>query len=176
MVDAFIETAVSETRPEVRNIREILTLEQEARRNRSVLDRVADWVTGIASGPSFVIVHGVWFGLWIALNASGAAPFDPAYNLLMLVVSIEAIMLTGFVLRAQGRMTLLAEQRAHLDLQVNMLAEQELTAILRVLCALGERLGIDVATCDPHVEQFRAKTDVRTIATTLASEQAGADK
>ena len=176
IVETFIETNVSESRPELRNIREILNLEEEARQNRSLLDKTADWVTGIASGPSFVIVHAVWFGTWIALNASGLARFDPTYNLLMLVVSIEAIMLTGFVLRAQGRMTLQAEQRAHLDLQVNMLAEQELTAILRVLCALGERLGIDVAACDPHVEQFRAKTDVRTIATALASEQAGADK
>jgi uncharacterized membrane protein len=167
---------VSEARPELRNIREILTLEQEAQNDLSALDQAADWVTGMASGPSFVVVHVLWFGIWIALNASGAAAFDPAYNLLMLIVSIEAIMLTGFVLRAQGRMTLQAEKRAHLDLQVNMLAEQELTAILRVLCALGERLGIDVASCDPRVEHFRAQTDVRNIATTLASEQAGADK
>ena len=69
-------------------------------------------------------------------------------------------------------MALQAEKRAHLDLQINMLAEQELTAILRVLCGLGERLGIDVATCDPSVEQFRSQTDVRTIAAALASEQA----
>ena len=57
-----------------------------------------------------------------------------------------------------------------------MLAEQELTAILRVLCALGERLGIDVTACDPSVEQFRAQTDVRTIAAALASEQAAVEQ
>ena len=73
IVETFIETNVSESRPELRNIREILNLEEEARQNRSLLDKTADWVTGIASGPSFVVVHVVWFGIWIALNASGVA-------------------------------------------------------------------------------------------------------
>ena len=49
--------------------------------------------------------------------------------LLTLAVSLEAIVLTGFVLMAQNRMTLQADKRAHLDLQVNLLAEQKLTAI-----------------------------------------------
>jgi uncharacterized membrane protein len=165
-----------ETRQQLRNIREILSLEQETRADLSPLDRLADWVNNIASGPAFLVVHLLWFGLWIALNATRVASFDPTFNLLMLAVSLEAIVLTGFVLRAQGRMALQAEKRAQLDLQINMLAEQELTAILRVLCALGERLGIDVASCDPRVEQFRAQTDVRTIATALANEQAAAEK
>ena len=167
---------MTETRQEVRNIRQILQLEQETRGGLSLLDRAADWVSGRASGPGFIAVHLLWFALWIGLNATGRASFDPTFNLLMLMVSLEAIVLTGFVLRAQGRMTLLAEKRAHLDLQINILAEQELTAILRVLCVLGERNGIDVTTCDPSVEQFRAQTDVRTIAAALATEKAAVDK
>jgi len=166
---------MTETRPEIRNIREILRLEQETRSDESLLDRMSDWVSGIASGPAFIVVHLLWFGLWITLNATGTASFDPTFNLLMLIVSLEAIMLTGFVLRAQGRMTLQAEKRAHLDLQVNMLAEQELTAILRVLCVLGERMGIDVTSCDPSVEQFRSQTNVRTIAAALATEKASVE-
>lgn len=167
---------MTQTHQELRNIREILSLEQETRADRSVLDRAADWVNGIACGSAFIVVHVLWFGLWIALNATEAVSFDPTFNLLMLVVSLEAIVLTGFVLRAQGRMRLEAEKRAHLDLQLNMLAEQELTAILRVLCVLAERMGIDIATCDPSVEQFRSQTDVRTIAAALASEQAAVEK
>jgi len=163
---------MTETRQELRNIREILRIEQETRLERSLLDRAADWVNGIASGQAFIVVHLLWFTLWIVLNATGRASFDPTFNLLMLLVSLEAIVLTGFVLRAQGLMAQQAEKRAHLDLQINMLAEQELTAILRVLCVLGERMGIDVATCDPSVEQFRSQTDVRTIAAALASEKA----
>jgi uncharacterized membrane protein len=167
---------MSETRQEIRNIREILRLEQETRSDRSVLDRAADWVAGMASGPAFIVVHLSWFVLWIALNATETASFDPTFNLLMLLVSLEAIVLTGFVLRAQGRMALQADKRAHLDLQINMLAEQELTAILRVLCVLGERTGIDVTACDPSVEQFRSQTDVRTIAAAIVTEKAAVEK
>ena len=53
-----------------------------------------------------------------------------------------------------------------------MLAEQELTAILRVLCAVGEKIGIEVTSCDPPVQQFRSPTDVRAIAATLETERA----
>lgn len=167
---------MTETRQEVRNIRQILKLEQETRGGLSLLDRAADWVSGRASGNAFIAVHLVWFALWIGLNATGRASFDPTFNLLMLLVSLEAIILTGFVLRAQGRMALQADKRAHLDLQINMLAEQELTAILRVLCVIGERMGIDVTSCDPSVEQFRSQTDVRTIAAALASEKAAVEQ
>jgi uncharacterized membrane protein len=71
--------------------------------------------------------------------------FDPfPFNLLTLVVSLEAIVLTGFVLMSQNRMTQLADLRTHLDLQVNLLAEQELTAILKVVCLVAEKNGIAV--------------------------------
>jgi uncharacterized membrane protein len=165
-----------ETRQQLRNIREILSLEQQTQGHLSMSDRLADWVNRVASGPAFLVVHLTWFALWIVLNVTRTASFDPTLNLLMLAVSLEAIVLTCFVLRAQGRMALQAEKRAQLDLQIDMLAEQELTAMLRVLCALGERLGIDVTSCDPSVEQFRAQTDIRTIATELAKEQAAAKK
>ena len=82
-------------------------------------------------------------------------------------------MLTGFVLRAQSRMNDQAHRRAELDLQINLLAEQELTAILRVLCAVGDKAGIDVARCDPRVEQFRSQTDVRAIAAVLDASAGG---
>jgi hypothetical protein len=59
-------------------------------------------------------------------------------------------------------------------LQINLLAEQELTAILRVLCAVGEKAGIDVTSCDPRVEQFRSQTNVREIAAKLETERAAA--
>ena len=49
---------------------------------------------------------------------------------------------------AQDRLTKLADRRAHLDLQINLIAEQELTAIFRVACRLAENGGIDVRTCD----------------------------
>jgi uncharacterized membrane protein len=70
-------------------------------------------------------------------------PFDPfPFGFLMLLVSLEAIFLTAIVLMTQNRMRRQADKRAHLDLQVNLLAEQELTAMLQMLNALCERMGV----------------------------------
>ena len=78
---------------------------------------------------------------------------------------------------AQSRMTQQADKRAHLDLQINLLAEQELTAILRLQCVIAERAGIDLASIDPRLDQLR--TDVQRLAaeldTELASVQAPAE-
>jgi uncharacterized membrane protein len=162
--------------PELRNIRDILRLETEDLLDRSLFDRVADSVSRLAGGPLFFLVHMVWFGVWISANDAGIVSFDPPpFNLLMMVVSLEAIVLTGFVLRAQSRMAMIADRRAQLDLQINLLAEQELTTILRVLCSIGDKVGIDVAGADPRVEQFRSQTDVRAIAAELDREKAVVD-
>lgn len=159
--------------PQLKNIREILELESADLSDRSLFDRVADRVSQLAGGPLFFLAHIVWFAVWISVNDAGVSSFDPPpFNLLMLVVSLEAIVLTGFVLRAQSRMAMTADRRAQLDLQINLLAEQELTAILRVLCSIGDKVGIDVAGADPSVEQFRSKTDVRAIAAELEREKA----
>jgi uncharacterized membrane protein len=161
------------TPPELKNIRDTLNLERESLGKPSRLDRVADAVSGLATGASFVILHLIWFVVWIVLNSRRDVSFDPyPFSLLTLATSLEAIVLTGFVLRAQSRLTLQADKRAALDLQINMLAEQELTAILRVLCAVGEQVGVEVTSCDPHVQQFRSPTDVRAIAAGLETERA----
>jgi uncharacterized membrane protein len=163
------------TSPELKNIRDILNIERESLSEASWLDRLTHAVGTLASGTWFVVIHLVWFTVWIALNSRPGTTFDPfPFNLLTLMVSLEAIVLTGFVLRAQSRMTEQAHRRAELDLQINLLAEQELTAILRVLCAVGDKAGIDVASCDPRVEQFRSQTDVRAIAAGLDVERAAA--
>ena len=160
-------------RPEQKNIREVLRLERDALGEASLVDRLSETISRVASSPRFIACHILWFGAWIALNSRDASSFDPfPFSLLTMIVSLEAIVLTLFVMRSQTRMSVQAEQRAQLDQQINLLAEQELTAILRVLCAIGERLDIDVASCDPHVEQFRSRTDVRAIAAELDSEKA----
>src|SRR5678816_3652272 len=131
--------------PELRNIQAIVDIERDVRDQRSRLDRLTDAVSGVAGSPVFIVAHLLWFGVWIGVNALGGATFDRyPYSLLTLAVSLEAIVLTGFVLMAQGRMTQQADKRAHLDLQINLLAEQELTAILKMQCLLAERAGIDI--------------------------------
>jgi uncharacterized membrane protein len=153
--------------PELQNIQAIVNLERGTQESRSVIDRFTDAVSRAASSPSFIVAHIVWFATWIGLNLHRAA-FDPfPFNLLTLAVSLEAIVLTGFVLMAQGRMTQQADKRAHLDLQINLLAEQELTAILEVLCLVADKNGVDVAACDPRLQQLLERTDVRRLSADL---------
>ncbi len=162
--------------PQLTNIQAIIGLERENRVRRSVLERVTDGVSRVASSPAFVAGHVVWFTAWIGLNVSGYAAFDRyPFNLLTLAVSLEAIVLTGFVLMAQSHLTRQADSRAHLDLQINLLAEQELTAILKLQCLLAERAGIDVTGVDPRLEQLRTHTDVQQLAATIATEMAATE-
>ena len=70
-------------------------------------------------------------------------PFDPfPYAFLTLVVSLEAIFLSLFILMSQNRAALHADRRAHLDLQINLLAEHESTKTLELLKALCEHHGL----------------------------------
>ncbi len=156
-----------------------MELERASRDNRSYVERVTDVVSSVAGSPTFIVAHVLWFGFWIGGNTIGGLRFDRyPFNLLTLAVSLEAIVLTGFVLMAQAHMTQQADKRAHLDLQVNLLAEQELTAILRVQCLLAERAGIDIAKIDPRIEALRNRTNVQRLAdaidTGMASTQQAA--
>jgi uncharacterized membrane protein len=162
--------------PEAKNIHAIISLEQETRDKRSLLERTTDGVSSLASSPAFIVLHLLWFGLWLGFNSFGRATFDRyPFNLLTLAVSLEAIVLTGFVLMAQSRMTQQADRRAHLDLQINLLAEQELTAILRMQCALAERAGIDLKAIDPRLDQLRQQTDPKRLAGELDMELASVE-
>jgi uncharacterized membrane protein len=160
-----------EPEPAARNIEAIAALEREALHHRTAIDRITDAVTAAAGSAAFVLVHAALFGAWIALNATGKLTFDPyPFNLLMLVVSLEAIFLTSMVLMTQNRMTRQADKRAHLDLQVNLLAEQELTAMLQMLSALCQCVGVEVKVRDRRVEQLLKDTDIHQLANALDRE------
>jgi uncharacterized membrane protein len=161
--------------PAVRNIETIAGLEREALHDRSRLDRFTDAVTGAAGSPLFIVGHAVWFAGWIALNVARDRAFDPyPFGLLMLIVSLEAIFLSAAVLMTQNRMQRQADKRAHLDLQVNLLAEQELTAILQMVRGICGRLDVKPEPRDNSVEQLVKNTDIHTLALALDRELADA--
>ena len=154
-----------------RNIEAIATLERAARSDRTRLDRFTDVVTTAAGSPLFLVAHAIWFSAWIAINVLRPAPFDPyPFGLLMLVVSLEAIFLSAAVLMTQNRMQRQADKRAHLDLQVNLLAEQELTTILRIVTTLSQQFGVDVAQEAGPVGELLEQTDIHTLADALDRE------
>jgi uncharacterized membrane protein len=140
-----------------RNICTVLELRQEAERNRSQQDRASDAITAFSGSMLFVYLHLIWFGVWIALNLGwlGLRPFDPfPFGLLTMIVSLEAIFLSTFVLISQNRMSLAADKRADLDLQINLLAEYEITRILTLVDAMADRMGIEEAQ-DRELDQLK---------------------
>jgi len=153
--------------PVVHNIRAMVELERQVLNDRTPIDRLTDAVSRVAGSPPFILFHAIWFVAWIALNTTRFA-FDAfPYSLLNLIVVLEAVFLTSVVLITQNQMTRLAERRAHLDLQVNLLAEQELTAMLHMLHGLCTNAGVQVAIRDERVQQLLTETDVRQIAIAL---------
>jgi uncharacterized membrane protein len=134
-----------------RNIRIILKLRAQDARDRNFQERLADGITDFSGRLSFVYFHVAWFGCWLLLNTGwfGLKPFDPyPYGLLTMIVSLEAIFLSTFVLISQNRLSLEADRRADLDLHVGLLAEAEMTRALKMLGAIQEKLGI--ACADPE--------------------------
>ncbi len=140
----------------MRNIRTIVDLRQNAARQRSLQDRIADAFTTFSGHMLFVYVHIAWFGLWILLNSGrfGLPAFDPfPYGLLTMIVSLEAIFLSTFVLISQNRQSEEAERRSDLDLQMDLLTEHELTRALLMLDMIQEKLGIENNT-DPELAEL----------------------
>lgn len=129
-----------------RNIRTITRLRLQTARERTVQTRLADAITAFAGSMLFVYLHIGWFGAWLIVNTGrvGLPPFDPfPYGLLTMIVSLEAIFLSTFVLISQNRFSDEADRRAELDLQIGLLAEHELTRVLQMLDAIQDKLGIE---------------------------------
>jgi len=159
--------------PATRNVAAVAQLEQSERLRRTAVERVIDRLGIWAGHPSFPLLHVAWFAVWIAFNLWSPRPFDPyPFTFLTLVVSLEAILLTSFVLAAQDRMTREADRRAKLDLQIDMLAEQELTAILRGIGAIAAHSAVDLTQAVPNLAELTSDTRIDRLARHLAEAEA----
>ena len=124
-------------------------------------------VTRVSGSTTFIAVHAVWFTIWIALNTRDTPSTRIPFSLLNLIVALEAVFLTSVVLMTQNQMAGLTDRRAQLDLQVNLLAEQELTAMLHMLHGLCTHAGVKVTIRDERVQQLLTETDIHKIAGAL---------
>jgi uncharacterized membrane protein len=128
-----------------RNIQNQVRLRIEAVARRTFQEWVSDAITTFSGSMSFLYLHALWFGLWVLLNTGwfGFRPFDPfPYSLLTMIVSLEAIFLSTFVLISQNRSGTEADHRTDLALHVGLLTEHEITRALQMLDAIQEQLGI----------------------------------
>src|SRR5947208_6302192 len=113
-------------------------------------DRAADQITSFAGSLKFVYIHSVWFGIWILLNVGilGASlEFDEfPFGLLTMIVSLEAIFLSTFVMVSQNRQSARADIRSELDFETNLRSE-----IWSV--HIGQALGVDPSHVEDVVRQ-----------------------
>jgi len=151
------------------NIETIARLEEEYSKRRTLGDRIADVIGDFSGSIAFVVIHAVLFGGWIIFNLRplpGMRAFDPfPFMFLGAAVSIEAIFLSTFVLIKQSRMSRRADERAHLDLQINLLAEREMTLVLQMLHAVCTKMGVDEPSRE--VTELAVETPVEAVANEL---------
>jgi uncharacterized membrane protein len=156
------------------NVRTIKDWEESALHGRSRAERVSEWVTSTAGRGQVLLAHFVWFLVWTLVNLDlvpGVRAFDPfPFPLLTMMVSLEAIFLSLFVLSSQNRLATQADKRAHLDLQIDLLAEREMTAVLQLLQDIAARLGVEHAKGSPRIEELAKETDVQELTSKLDQE------
>ena len=132
---------------------------------RSRAEQFSEWIATTAGSGLVLVLHVVWFTAWVTVNVGvvpGVRPFDPfPFQFLTLSVSLEAIFLALFVLASQNRMARQADKRSHLDLQIDLLAEREMTAVLQLLQDIARQLKVHASVTDDQLRDLMQKTDLR---------------
>jgi uncharacterized membrane protein len=125
------------------------------------MQMMADTLTNFASSTGFFVFHVFAFSGWLLWNSPllPTPKFDPfPYGLLTMIVSLEAIFLSLFVLMSQGRESRIAELREELTLQVNLRIEEEVTKTLHLVAGLYTRMGHTLGN-DPELREMLQPLD-----------------
>ena len=129
-----------------KNVETIAQLEQQLLRQRSRLEHVGERIAGFFGSFYFIVAHAALIATWLLLNVRaipGVRPFDPyPFALLSTLVGIEFILLTTFVLMNQKHQMRRGEQWVHLQLQLSMLTEQEVTKNMQILNLICQELRL----------------------------------
>ncbi len=121
----------------------------------SRVQRIADAITRFSGTMTFVGLHILWFGAWIVYNVEAPYPFDRfPFGLLTLIVSLEAIFLSTFVLISQNEGARRDDERERNDHLTDLWSEAWSELI-------GERLGIDPADVRKRYEQRMKESNER---------------
>lgn len=140
-----------------RNIHALQKRHKEDEARASTEARLARAITDFTGSMLFVYLHLAIFAAWIVINLRwipGMPVWDPSFVILAMLASVEAIFLSTFVLITQNRMAGVAERRAVLDLQINLLAEHEVTKLIRMVSAIAEHLDIPTER-GPEIDELK---------------------
>lgn len=149
----------------------IRSLKVKADARRTFAEKVADWTTAALGSMPFLMGNIIWFLAWISLNTRvipGIEPFDPfPFSLLTTVVSLEAIILAIIVLISQNRAAKIDDLREEIDLQVDIITEEELTKLMRLMVLLLEKEGVSTEE-DKALQSMLRPTNLEKIERALA--------
>ena len=138
-----------------KNIRAIYDREQRELAKVPAIHKVANAIAGFSGTVLFVGLNALFFLVWMTLNLT-VTKFDPyPFTLLTMIVSLESIFLSTFVLISQNQLAQQTEARHKLDLQVNLLTEQESTGLINVVLLMAKKMGIP----DEQLETLRQMAD-----------------
>lgn len=161
-----------------RNIEALARRRRQEERHAKPTDKVAAAITAFAGSMAFVYVHLVVLAAWIAVNLQlvpGVRPFDKSFVILATAASVEAIFLSTFILISQNRAARAADRRADLDLQVNLLAEHEVTRLIRLTSAIAARLGIEDPSAG-EIEELQRDVAPEAVLDSLEARSADSDE
>ena len=152
-----------------RNVAAIAELEKSVDAQRSRSNRIGAAIAGFVGTMSFVVTHVVVIGIWLLLNRRGASTVFDSYPwpVLILVLAVEAIVLTAFVLMTQRHQTRIADRRSHLNLQISLLAEAEMTKVINTLRTISVHLGLPDEAQDAAFQELAKDTNVEHVAQAL---------
>lgn len=139
-----------------RNIHAIVNKRKEEDQNLSWQDRLAQTVTKSIGSIRSVGIHASVFGLWGVCNLGvvHGLMFDPGFSILDVLISMEAIVLTIFVLINQNRMVRIDARHSDLNLQVSLLAEHEVTHLIQLVTAIAEKMELPKAK-NPELDELQ---------------------
>ncbi len=140
----------------------IKSFKAKANAKRSPAEKFADWLTSRFGSITFLAVNAIWFVVWISINTGKIPfiqPFDPyPFGFLTMVVSLEAIFLAIIVLISQNREARIGELREEIELQINTIAEGEVTKLINLVVMLLDKQGINIEQ-DPELKKMLRPID-----------------
>jgi uncharacterized membrane protein len=143
--------------------------EMEFLAQRTSAERFADNVAAFIGSLQFVGVNLVIFSAWILMNT--VLPmhhFDPRpFSLLQTCVAMEAIFVASFILIRQGRLGRRSDERDHLMLQILLLTEKEVTAVLGIDRKIAEQMGLGREANKEAVRELSKDTSIDAMAQTI---------
>ena len=150
------------------NIDTIVKHEQEFLERRSPAERLGDLTAAIVGSLGFVAAHVCLFVVWVLVNTlhlSRIPHFDPVpFSLLGTVVTIEAILLASLILMRQARLARRADERDHLMLQILLLTEKEVTAVISMNQQIAIKVGLREIDNSKEIEQLGQNTSIDEVA------------